>query len=49
MEPDSETETFVAAGVHVDNWRWSGVPFFLRTGKRMAEGARTTYTNGCVR
>jgi len=33
----SKTETFVALTVHVDNWRWAGVPFFLRTGKRMPE------------
>lgn len=33
----SETETFVALKVHIDNWRWSGVPFYLRTGKRMPE------------
>jgi glucose-6-phosphate 1-dehydrogenase len=32
---DSQTETFVALKVHVDNWRWKGVPFYLRTGKRM--------------
>ena len=37
---DSETETFVALKCYVDNWRWAGVPFYLRTGKRMAEGAR---------
>ncbi len=37
---DSETETFTALKCFVDNWRWAGVPFFLRTGKRMAEGAR---------
>jgi len=37
---DSNVETFVAARVRVDNWRWAGVPFFLRTGKRMAESAR---------
>ena len=36
----SETETFVALQCEIDNWRWAGVPFFLRTGKRMAEGAR---------
>jgi glucose-6-phosphate 1-dehydrogenase len=35
--PDSDTETFVALKAFVDNWRWEGVPFFLRTGKRMAE------------
>ena len=37
---DSETETFVALRCEIDNWRWAGVPFYLRTGKRMAEGAR---------
>jgi glucose-6-phosphate 1-dehydrogenase len=36
----SETETFIALRCRIDNWRWAGVPFFLRTGKRMAEGAR---------
>jgi glucose-6-phosphate 1-dehydrogenase len=40
VAPDSETETFVALKCFVDNWRWAGVPFYLRTGKRMAEGAR---------
>ena len=40
VSPDSQTETFVALECHIDNWRWSGVPFYLRTGKRMAEGAR---------
>ena len=34
---DSKTETFVALKAHVDNWRWNGVPFYLRTGKRMPE------------
>jgi glucose-6-phosphate 1-dehydrogenase len=33
----STTETFVALKAHVENWRWAGVPFYLRTGKRMAE------------
>jgi glucose-6-phosphate 1-dehydrogenase len=37
---DSRTETFVALECWVDNWRWSGVPFYLRTGKAMAESAR---------
>ncbi len=32
---DSDTETFVAIKAHVDNWRWKGVPFYLRTGKRL--------------
>jgi glucose-6-phosphate 1-dehydrogenase len=35
---DSDTETFVAVKAFVDNWRWEGVPFFLRSGKRLAEG-----------
>ena len=34
---DSDTETFVALKAHVDNWRWRGVPFYLRTGKRLHE------------
>ena len=33
---DSDVETFVAARLEVDNWRWAGVPFFIRTGKRLA-------------
>jgi glucose-6-phosphate 1-dehydrogenase len=37
---DSDAETFVALKVEIDNWRWAGVPFFLRTGKKLAEGAR---------
>ncbi len=37
---DSDTETFVALKVEIDNWRWAGVPFFLRTGKKLQEGAR---------
>jgi glucose-6-phosphate 1-dehydrogenase len=40
VDPNSSTETFVALRCEVDNWRWSGVPFFLRTGKRMEESAR---------
>jgi glucose-6-phosphate 1-dehydrogenase len=34
---DSETETFVALRAFVDNWRWEGVPFYLRSGKRLAQ------------
>ena len=34
---DSTTETFAAAIVHVDNWRWAGVPFYMRTGKQLKE------------
>jgi glucose-6-phosphate 1-dehydrogenase len=37
---DSDTETFIALKVGIDNWRWAGVPIYLRTGKRMAEGIR---------
>ncbi|MBV2133221.1 glucose-6-phosphate dehydrogenase [Pseudomonas sp. MAP12] len=35
VDNDSDTETFVALQVEVDNWRWAGVPFYLRTGKRL--------------
>lgn len=35
VSPDSSTETFVALRLAVDNWRWAGVPIFIRTGKRM--------------
>jgi glucose-6-phosphate 1-dehydrogenase len=35
VDPASRTETFVALQLFIDNWRWAGVPFFLRTGKRL--------------
>ena len=35
VAPDSTTETFAALRVEIENWRWSGVPFFIRTGKRL--------------
>ena len=37
---ETNTETFVSLKVEIDNWRWAGVPFYLRTGKKLAEGAR---------
>lgn len=37
---DSDTETFIALKVGIDNWRWAGVPIYLRTGKKMAQGQR---------
>ena len=40
VDPESDTETFIALRAHIDNWRWAGVPFFLRTGKKLAEGQR---------
>jgi glucose-6-phosphate 1-dehydrogenase len=40
VDPESNTETFVALKLSIDNWRWGGVPFYLRTGKRMPK--RTT-------
>ncbi|MDT0497898.1 glucose-6-phosphate dehydrogenase [Algiphilus sp. W345] len=40
VDPASDTETFVALKCQIDNWRWAGVPFYLRTGKRLAEGQR---------
>ncbi len=39
----SNTETFVALRAHIDNWRWSGVPFYLRTGKRMPRRCTEIY------
>jgi len=40
VSPESRTETFIAMRLFVDNWRWAGVPFYLRTGKRLSR--RTT-------
>jgi glucose-6-phosphate 1-dehydrogenase len=40
VAPDSDTETFVALRADIDNWRWAGVPFFLRTGKHLGGGER---------
>ena len=39
VDPDSMTETFVALKLEIENWRWSGVPFFLRAGKSLATNA----------
>ncbi|HET9346888.1 MAG TPA: glucose-6-phosphate dehydrogenase [Candidatus Limnocylindrales bacterium] len=39
VDPHSETETFIAARLDVDDWRWSGVPFYLRSGKRLPKRA----------
>lgn len=39
VDPNSSTETFIALKLYVDNWRWQDVPFYLRTGKRMAAKA----------
>ena len=35
VDPHSQTETYVAMKLHVDNWRWAGVPIYIRTGKRL--------------
>jgi glucose-6-phosphate 1-dehydrogenase len=37
VSPESRTETFVALKLNIDNWRWAGVPFYIRTGKRLAK------------
>lgn len=37
VNPESRTETFVALKLNIDNWRWAGVPFYFRTGKRLAK------------
>jgi glucose-6-phosphate 1-dehydrogenase len=39
VKPDSATDTYVALKLQVDNWRWSGVPFYLRTGKRLGRSS----------
>lgn len=39
VPPESTTETYVALQVNIDNWRWAGVPFFVRVGKRLPKGA----------
>jgi glucose-6-phosphate 1-dehydrogenase len=39
VDPESNTETFAALKLFIDNWRWQGVPFYLRTGKRLTENA----------
>jgi glucose-6-phosphate 1-dehydrogenase len=41
VAPDSQTDTFTALRVDIDNWRWSGVPFYLRSGKSMAQRRQT--------
>ncbi|MDQ0339662.1 glucose-6-phosphate 1-dehydrogenase [Caldalkalibacillus uzonensis] len=39
VNPNSQTETFVAAKFYIDNFRWAGIPFYIRTGKRLAKKA----------
>jgi glucose-6-phosphate 1-dehydrogenase len=39
VSPDSETETYLAVRLEIDNWRWAGVPFYLRSGKRLPKRA----------
>jgi glucose-6-phosphate 1-dehydrogenase len=41
VDPDSDTETFVGLEARIENWRWAGVPFYVRTGKRMGASRRT--------
>ena len=43
LDKPSDTETFVGLRAHIDNWRWSGVPFYLRTGKRMPRRCSEIY------
>ncbi|WP_428313277.1 glucose-6-phosphate dehydrogenase [Hydrocarboniphaga sp.] len=47
VAPDSDTETYVALKLMIDNWRWVGVPFYLRTGKRLS--ARDTEIAVCFK
>ncbi len=41
VDPESNTDTYAALKLYVDNWRWQGVPFYLRTGKRLSKTAST--------
>lgn len=41
VDPDSHTETYAAMKLRIENWRWAGVPFYLRTGKRLPHRATT--------
>jgi glucose-6-phosphate 1-dehydrogenase len=41
VDPQSKTETYAALKLHIDNWRWAGVPFYLRSGKRMGSRAQS--------
>jgi glucose-6-phosphate 1-dehydrogenase len=41
VDPESDTETFIALKCSIDNWCWAGVPFFLRTGKRLEKGSES--------
>src|SRR5215472_5973040 len=41
VDPDSQTETFIAMRLEIDNWRWARVPFYLRSGKSMAQRRQT--------
>jgi len=41
VNPESNTETFAAVKFFIDNWRWQGIPFYLRTGKRLHQSAST--------
>lgn len=45
VKPDSRTETFVAMKLHIDNWRWSGIPFYIRTGKKLPTRATEIVIN----
>ena len=45
VPPDSETETYVAMRVCINNWRWYGIPFYLRTGKRLPRRASRIVVN----
>jgi len=45
IAPGSTTATFAALEAHIDSWRWHGVPFYLRTGKRLPVGARQIVVN----
>lgn len=45
VNPESRTETFAAMKLHIDNWRWSGIPFYIRTGKKLPTRATEIVIN----
>ena len=49
VQPDSQTETFAALRLEIDNWRWSGVPFFMRAGKELRCGPPRSESSSSAR
>ena len=49
VDPNSHTETYVAMKFMIENWRWAGVPFYIRTGKRMPRATRASRSTSSSR